>query len=142
MISNLLIAATSNHKELHLFILYLSQHLVFGEKNAHFFWKQQSCSVSFVWNFFSHKSFTLSYYECLKNNNVLAFFARQQQRFGSCEERHHSSVERSGDASSAWTGRKSAWQPHVGRNVGIERLHESVSEEHTQMEAESETGNV
>lgn len=59
---------------------------------------------------------------------LLALFARQRQRFGSCEERDHSSVERNRDPSPLWRGRKSGRRPGAERERAQERDRKIVSE--------------
>lgn len=49
------------------------------------------------------------------NNMPLALFAKQWQRFGSCEERGHSSAERNWDPRLLWKGRKSGRRAARGR---------------------------
>lgn len=59
------------------------------------------------------------------NNMSLAAFARRQQKFGSCDERVHSSVARNWDVGRVWRGRKSSRQPYAERSIEMERLCES-----------------
>lgn len=71
---------------------------------------------------------------------LLALFARQRQRFGSCEERDHSSVERNWDPSHLWRGRKSGRRPGAERERAQERDRKIVSEGGRETGTKSETG--